>query len=113
MTPEHDFSKRPPQLFWLDGSLLNAIIQPTSATGDGQNGKNEEVVLLTQIQNRDSFGEVDDEKQTTRYPLTPTSEAVGEFKTTPLVHAGYAATWFGLSGAGIFMTRKLILRGRG
>ena len=118
MTPEHDFSNRPPKLFWLDGSLLNAIIQPTPATDDGQNGKNKEVVLLTQIQKIDNVGEVNEQSQRTqqqalRYPLTPTSESVGEFKTTPLVHAGYAATWFGLSGAGIYMTRKLILRGRG
>ena len=31
-----------------------------------------------------------------------------EFKVSPQTHAGYAATWFSLSGAGIFMTRKLL-----
>ena len=121
MTPKHDFSKRPPQLFWFDGTLLQAIIQPTTDEDEGKGAKTEEVTLLTQIQGNNSTEEVDGNnsrqqstsQQALRYPLTPTSESVGEFKTTPLVHAGYAATWFGLSGAGIYMTRKLILRGRG
>ena len=57
----------------------------------------------------------DDEKtqqQQLQYPVKPTQEYVGEFKVTPEVHAGYAVTWFGLSGAGIVMTRKLLTRGR-
>ena len=45
-------------------------------------------------------------------PFKPTKESVGEFKVTPTTHAGYAVTWFGLSTAGIVMTRKLITRGR-
>lgn len=45
-------------------------------------------------------------------PFKPTKKAVGEFKVTSSTHAGYAATWFGLSGAGMIMTRKLITRGR-
>jgi len=47
-----------------------------------------------------------------QYPVKPTQEFVGEFKVTPAVHAGYAFTWFGLSGAGMVMTRKLLRRGR-
>ena len=118
MTPEHDFSKRPPQLFWFDGSLLNAIIRPPGGEDEVQKGGSEDVMLLTQIQRDDCSKEGSSQvqslpQQASNYPLTPTSESVGEFKTTPLVHAGYAATWFGLSGAGIYMTRKLILRGRG
>ncbi|KAL9183358.1 hypothetical protein ACHAXT_005145 [Thalassiosira profunda] len=47
-----------------------------------------------------------------QYPAKPPRECVGEFKVTPEVHAGYAATWFGLSGAGMVMTRKLLTKGR-
>jgi surfeit locus 1 family protein len=54
----------------------------------------------------------DDESASTEYPLKPPVASVADFKTTPAIHAGYAATWFGLSGSGIYMTRKLITRGR-
>jgi len=46
------------------------------------------------------------------FPARAGREFVGEFKVTPAIHAGYAFTWFGLSSAGIFMTRKLLSRGR-
>eukprot|EP00984_Skeletonema_dohrnii_P025203 scaffold14322_cov87-Skeletonema_dohrnii-CCMP3373.AAC.4 len=46
------------------------------------------------------------------FPVQPSDEYVGEFKVTPDVHMGYAVTWFGLSGAGVIMTRKLLTRGR-
>ena len=45
-------------------------------------------------------------------PFKPSKESVGEFKVMPTRHAGYAFTWFGLSTAGIFMTRKLVTRGK-
>jgi cytochrome oxidase assembly protein ShyY1 len=48
-----------------------------------------------------------------KYPAQPPADVVGDFKTTPMIHAGYAATWYGLAGAGLFMTRALITRGRG
>ena len=47
-----------------------------------------------------------------QFPVKPARKYVGEFKVTPEVHAGYAFTWFGLSGAGMIMTRKLLTRGR-
>jgi cytochrome oxidase assembly protein ShyY1 len=47
-----------------------------------------------------------------KFPVQPPLETVGELKLTPMVHASYAFTWFGLAGAGVFMTRKLITRGR-
>jgi len=45
-----------------------------------------------------------------RFPVKPTEEFVGEFKVTPAIHFGYGFTWFSLSGAGIVMTRKLLLK---
>ena len=59
------------------------------------------------------FVQIKDEEETAlKYPARSSREYVGEFKVTPEVHAGYAATWFGLSGAGVVMTRKLLRRGR-
>lgn len=52
----------------------------------------------------------DDDNPSISLPLTTTASKLGEFKVTPAVHAGYAFTWFGLSAAGLLMTRKLILR---
>ena len=46
------------------------------------------------------------------FPARAGQEFVGEFKVTPAIHAGYAFTWFGLSSAGIVMTRKFLSRGR-
>lgn len=60
--------------------------------------------------------QVEDEAGTaaeSQYPAQPPPGAVGEYKTTPVIHAGYAVTWYGLAGAGFYMTRKMILRGRG
>ena len=94
MIPEHDYKKRPLQLFWFDAVALQALA-----------GSNEETMLLTQVQEKDD--------DPTQYPLKPPVERFAEFKTSPLIHAGYATTWFGLSGAGLYMTRKLITRGRG
>lgn len=69
---------------------------------------NDEPVLLQEIRTLD-----DSEKDTPlSFPVQPPLETVGEFKVTPAIHAGYAATWFGLASAGIVMTRKLITKGR-
>lgn len=66
----------------------------------------EEPVILQEIRIDDSI------TTTTTFPVKPPLETVGEFKVTPMIHAGYAVTWFGLASAGLIMTRKLITRGR-
>ena len=102
MTPEHDYSKRPLQLFWLDGIALQAIAE-----------SNESTILLKQVQEEEDDKDKDNNgNQVVTYPLRPPVSTVGDFKTTPLIHAGYATTWFGLSAAGVYMTRKLITKGR-
>lgn len=63
-------------------------------------------VILAQVRSQKQTG------RNTLFPVQPPVEAIGEYKVSPMVHAGYAFTWFGLSGAGIYMTRKLITRGR-
>lgn len=106
MTPEHNYSKRPLQLFWLDGIALQAIAESKEST-----------ILLTQVQEDDNEKEkqqssMNNKENDVRYPLRPPVSTVGDFKTTPLIHAGYATTWFGLSAAGVYMTRKLLTKGR-
>jgi hypothetical protein len=89
----------------MDGLALQAIAESDEPT-----------ILMTQVVDDGA----DDEhkslaKSTTApalYPLQPPVSAVGDFKTTPMIHVGYATTWFGLSAAGMYMTRKLITKGR-
>ena len=105
MTPEHDYSKRPLQLFWFDGLALQAIAE-----------SDDETYLMTQVredkEEDDKHHNTQQSSSTIEYPLRPPVASVGEFRTTPEIHVGYAATWFGLSAAGIYMTRKLISKGR-
>jgi cytochrome oxidase assembly protein ShyY1 len=93
MVPEHDLRKR--HFFWTDMDTMEKV--SGIEEGDG--------VLLVQVRS-------DNEDESVHFPAQPPLLSVGEYKTTPLIHAGYAATWFGLAGAGIYMTRKLITRGR-
>ena len=124
ITPVHDYTKRPLQLFWVDGLALKAIAEITSE---------EEVALLVQVldtnenendnenKNDDTITSSSSTSSTANatangallaYPLQPPVASISEFKTTPSVHVGYATTWFGLSGAGLYMTKKLITKGR-
>lgn len=96
LTPQHDFTRKPLQFFWMD--LISMA--------DLFNIPQEDAVLLTQVQS-DS-----DPNEDGKLPIRPPKDSVGNFKTTPLIHTGYAATWFGLSGAGVYMTRML-MKGRG
>jgi cytochrome oxidase assembly protein ShyY1 len=57
--------------------------------------------LVTAVRN------ADDATLSSSWPVTPTAEKVGDFRVTPAVHAGYAFTWYGLSVAGLYMTRML------
>lgn len=94
MTPQHNFNKLPPRLFWMDKRTLEDVAGVPQGNG----------VFVLQV------GDKDPSKA---FPVHQPLESVGEFKTTPAIHVGYAFTWFGLSGAGLYMTRKLITRGRG
>lgn len=71
---------------------------------------NNETAMVTQVVEDD--GDDGSNEGPLLYPLQPPVSSIGNFKTTPATHVGYAATWFGLSGAGLYMTRKLITKGR-
>ena len=105
LSPIHD-ERNPNQLLWMDRAALEA------KTGTvGQNP-----LLLTETA---EVGDIDRAAVASsaaaaapNFPVRPSAVTVGEFKVTPATHAGYAVTWFGLSAAGVVMTRKLITRGR-
>ena len=103
----HDYSRRPLQLFWIDGLALKAIGE--------QSNLEEETAVVTQVidnENDDDENENKNNELLPIYPLQPPVTSISAFKTSPAVHMGYSATWFGLSGAGLYMTRKLITKGR-
>jgi len=86
------------KLLWMDREAMEEM---TNCTDDHPS-------LFVQINTT-----ADDMKNEPKsFPVQPSDEYVGEFKVTPDVHMGYAVTWFGLSGAGVIMTRKLLSRGR-
>ena len=84
------------KLLWID---RDAIEEMTSVK------KGEHPPLFVQIDTSKR-----DLSEVPCFPVKPSEESVGEFKVTPSVHAGYAFTWFGLSSAGMYMTRRLLLR---
>lgn len=88
------------KLLWMD---RNAMEEATSTTKDYHPS------LFVEINTNETTAAANDD---IIYPVKPTREFVGEFKIPPSVHVGYAVTWFGLSSAGMVMTRKLLTRGR-
>lgn len=100
MSPPHD-SKEPRQLLWFDRIAIERV---TRTAG---------LAPLLLKETATTSPTMEDENAAPQFPVKPSKETVGEFKVPPSTHAGYAVTWYGLSGAGIFMTRKLMTRGRG
>ena len=97
MSPPHN-PKEPRQLLWLDRIAIEKLTDTSGAAP----------LLLKQT----AEGKANEENDIS-FPVKPNKETVGEFKVSPSTHVGYAATWYGLATAGVFMTRKLITRGRG
>eukprot|EP00587_Corethron_hystrix_P009619 CAMPEP_0113299406 /NCGR_PEP_ID=MMETSP0010_2-20120614/1458_1 /TAXON_ID=216773 ORGANISM="Corethron hystrix, Strain 308" /NCGR_SAMPLE_ID=MMETSP0010_2 /ASSEMBLY_ACC=CAM_ASM_000155 /LENGTH=223 /DNA_ID=CAMNT_0000152643 /DNA_START=214 /DNA_END=885 /DNA_ORIENTATION=- /assembly_acc=CAM_ASM_000155 len=90
-------------LLWMDRNAIESAtkvrIFPSSSP----------ILLLTETQSPTEDAVVG----MNTYPLRPTADEIAlNVAVSPETHVGYAATWFGLSGAGVLMTRKLILRGR-
>jgi cytochrome oxidase assembly protein ShyY1 len=90
---QHDLQSRPNRLFWIDVDGMRQLAGLSSSTP---------YVIAV----------VDGSPQHQTWPVQPSAEKVGEFKVSPAVHASYALTWYSLSLAGLYLTRKMILRGR-
>lgn len=69
--------------------------------GTDDNKTNKCLVLVTQVQENNP--EPHSYPALRQWPVRPTAEAASEFKISPLVHAGYAFTWYSLSAAGVYM----------
>jgi cytochrome oxidase assembly protein ShyY1 len=126
LVAQHNLATRPAILYWYDLPAMLAVAGiPFPVRNDKQ-----ELLLVTQV--RDDVDDDDTYATTTTataiaptnttdnhgaswqhpWPVQPTADKVGEFKVTPAVHVGYAATWYGLCVAGLYMTRMLLTRGR-
>eukprot|EP00986_Skeletonema_menzelii_P002814 scaffold819_cov146-Skeletonema_menzelii.AAC.3 len=97
----NDEKKSVKKLLWMDREAMEEIMT-NSCTDDHH------PPLFVQINTTNTA----DDNEPKTFPVQPSEEYVGEFKVTPDVHMGYAVTWFGSSGAGVIMTRKLLTRGR-
>lgn len=93
LVPQHDFESQPPRLYWYDPA---AMLQAAGVS------HKQPSLMVTAVQQQ--------QKQKLQLPLRPSVEHVGDFKVTPATHVGYAATWYGLSLAGVYMTRMLLRR---
>lgn len=103
LVAEHMLEQHPPTLFWFDEETLKHLSLSSSESGQVTD---DALILATQVR-----PEGDDDLGL-EWPLSPPASRVGDFKTTPAVHLGYLVTWYGLSAAGVYMTRLLMRRGR-
>lgn len=95
LVAQHDFQVTPPRLFWYDQVAMQAAaglpLEPPT-------------LMVTAVQQQQQSHD------RSQLPLRPPVERVGDFKVTPATHVGYATTWYGLSLAGVYMTRMLLKR---
>jgi surfeit locus 1 family protein len=116
----------PPKLFWFDRKAMKEITAASNILSPVQQ-KMPTLLVLTAVKNdcesdddNDDNKNVNDKPQQQQqqvlpshlWPAVPPAHRVGEPKVTPMIHVGYAVTWYGLSAAGLYMTRKLMTRGR-
>jgi cytochrome oxidase assembly protein ShyY1 len=117
LVPEHDAKLR--RLFWMDLDTMSKwtrnVSSSSSSSSSSSTTPSPPIPLYVQVQSKEEEEENKRliSKGNRDFPVRPSSSTVGDFVTTPAIHAGYAVTWFGLAGAGVVMTRKLITRGRG
>jgi cytochrome oxidase assembly protein ShyY1 len=110
---------RPAIFFWYDvpsmisvtkedGLAIQTGSADAAATSTTIPSSNATLVLLTQVDANDEKQPVGNSKKAeTNWPLAPTSTSLIDGRIHPIMHAGYAVTWFGLCIAGMIMTRRL------
>jgi len=124
---QHNLDEMPPKLFWFDRPTMLQLGGMAAATEDESDKTIRNVGetmtikdaankldLAMQVQDDETTptSEIGTARSSTGWPVRPTAEAASEFEISPAVHAGYAITWYSLSAAGLYMTRKLVTRGR-
>jgi len=110
--PKQSTKTKDNTLLWMEEEALrnatntNAMI--ASSDQSKENKLQPPLILFVETGNDNS----NNDSKIISFPVKPNAETVGEFKVMPFTHATYAFTWFGLSTAGVIMTRKLITKGR-
>lgn len=116
LVAEHRFDVRPPRFFWFDRHAMREWVSSKTTTNDGRVDTTDDDGQAVRLYTAVAASSDDDSSTTTGrrrpWPAAPPAHAVGEPKTSPSIHAGYAVTWYGLSAAGVYMTRLLLTRGR-
>lgn len=95
IAPPSTSSKTPKQFLWMERAAMEKITNTTS----------QDPLFITEIETDN-----EEKQKSITFPVKPKADTVGEFKVLPPTHAAYAFTWFGLSGAGVLMTRRLLNR---
>ena len=95
IAPPATSAKEPRHFIWMDRPVMEKQT----------NTESHDPLLITEIA---ALSSLQDKNFT--FPVKPKSSTVGEYKVLPPTHAAYAFTWFGLSGAGVLMTRNLLNR---
>lgn len=117
--PKQSTKTKDNTLLWMEEEALrNAtntntnIIPQKDKIYNEVNNRQPLLLFVETGDDNDAMENGDGSKKIISFPVKPNAETVGEFKVMPFTHATYAFTWFGLSTAGVFMTRKLITKGR-
>lgn len=128
LVPEHRDMVTQRKLVWMDrpammalGGIEAAPIQKdttTDTTTDITTARETAPMLLWTQVNDDNDDNNNPHPQPQNnnnndYPQRPTLTYIGQHRLNPEMHVGYAITWYGLAVAGMYMTRHMILKGRG
>ena len=121
LVAQHNFTHQPAILYWYDINTMLEIAHP-NYDDDNETDSNSQsphkVILPYATKVANDYGDDDNNTVTSsptttitsKWPVSPTADKVGEFKVSPSIHVGYAITWYGLSMAGLYMTRILLFK---
>lgn len=107
LVAEHNFATHPAVLYWYDMPAMLAVADIPNPPQPPP-----PLLLVTQVHDDDDPAPAAADADAAAWPVQPPADRVGEFKVSPAVHVGYAATWYGLCAAGLYMMRTLVTRGR-
>ena len=124
LVAQHNFTHQPAILYWYDINTMLEIAHP-NYDDDNETDSNSQsphkVILPYATKVANDYGDDNNDDNntvtssptstiTSKWPVSPTADKVGEFKVSPSIHVGYAITWYGLSMAGLYMTRILLFK---
>ena len=117
-----NFSHQPAIFFWYDIRTMMEVALPNyvDSCTNHHNADDKDALPRPQEQQRKEqimilpyatqVSDDHDVDSTSEWPVSPTADHMADFKTSPSIHLGYAFTWYGLSMAGLYMTRLLLFK---